>query len=68
MTVNFRSRMFEEESTLRRRIGKLKEFILSERYESLPEIDRKDLKEQLQHMEIYHAVLMRRVLRQCNSA
>ncbi|QDV49558.1 crAss001_48 related protein [Gimesia fumaroli] len=68
MADNWRGRLFEEHSDLHRKVERLKKFILSEKYDSLPEIDRQDLKEQLQHMEQYHSVLMRRVSRQCNSA
>ena len=59
---------FEEHSQLIKRIDKLKEFVLSEKYDTLPEIDRTDLKKQLGHMERYFDVLSNRVLRQCNNA
>ena len=65
---DFRARMFEEHSQLSQRIDKLKEFVLSEKYDTLPEIDRTDLKKQLGHMERYFDVLSNRVLRQCNNA
>lgn len=68
MDDNWRARLFQEESDLRQKSEKLKKFILSDNYDGLPEIDRKDLKEQLQHMENYHAVLLRRVSRQCGAA
>lgn len=68
MNDSWRARLFEEHSDLQRKVEKLKKFILGTEYESLPEIDRKDLKKQLQHMENYHAVLMRRVSRQCGAA
>ena len=65
---DFRARMFEEHSQLSKRIDKLKEFVLSEKYDTLPEIDRTDLKKQLGHMERYFDVLSNRVSRQCNNA
>lgn len=65
---DFRARMFEEHSQLSQRIDKLKEFVLSEKYDTLPEIDRTDLKKQLGHMERYFDVLSNRVSRQCNNA
>lgn len=65
---DFRSRLFTEFSELQQRIEKLKVFILGDKFESLPEIDRKDLKEQLGHMEAYCKVLNRRVSRQCGNA
>lgn len=65
---DFRSRLFEEYRQLSDRIGKLKVFIVSDAYDSLPEIDRKDLKEQLKHMESYYHILACRVSRQCNNA
>jgi hypothetical protein len=68
MNESWRARLFEEHSDLHRKIEKLKKFILGTEYDSLPEVDREDLKEQLQHMESYHAVLMRRVSRQCGAA
>lgn len=68
METNWRGRLFEEHSELNRKIKKLKSFILSEKYDSLPEVDRTDLKEQLSHMEKYHSVVLRRVSRQCNNA
>jgi len=65
---DFRANMFEEYSQLSRRIDKLKIFIVSDKYDGLPEIDRIDLKKQLGHMERYFEVLSRRVSRQCNNA
>lgn len=65
---DFRGRLFEEYNQLSQRIDKLKEFIVSDEYEALSEVDRFDLKEQLRHMEKYFYVLSRRVSRQCNNA
>lgn len=65
---DFRSRLFSEYSDLQVKIEKLKEFVIGEKYDALPEIDRKDLKEQLGHMVKYCEVLSRRVSRQCNNA
>lgn len=66
--ADFKSRMFDEFSELQMRLEKLKEFILTDKFDALPEIERKDLKAQLGHMQSYHDVLSHRVSRQCNSA
>lgn len=65
---DFRARLFTERNELIEKIEKLKTFILGDLFEKLPEIDRKDLKEQLTAMEAYSTVLERRVSRQCNDA
>lgn len=65
---DFRSRLFDEYGELQRKIDRLKEFIAGDTYDTLPAIDRTDLKEQLKHMEAYCSVLSRRVSRQCNNA
>lgn len=64
---DYRVRMLEEHDQLKQRIDKLKGFILSENYDTLPEIDRTDLKRQLGYMEQYFSVLSDRVSRQCNN-
>lgn len=63
---DFRARLMSEYSELQIRLEKLKEYILTPAYDSLPEIDRKDLKAQLGHMQRYHDVLSRRCSRLCN--
>ena len=60
------TRLFEEHRDLSVKIEKLKSFIISDKYDALPEIDRTDLKDQLKHMEGYFKVLSCRVSRQCN--
>lgn len=65
---DFRSRLFEERTSLADKIKKLESFILSQPFEDLDQVDRKDLKEQLQHMKAYDDVLLRRVSRLCNNA
>lgn len=60
--------MFTEYSELQRRVEKLKSFIGTQGFRDLPEIDRLDLSEQLQHMNGYLEVLSRRVSRQCGDA
>lgn len=65
---DFRGRLFEEYDQLTQRIEKLKTFIISEKYDALPEVERVDIKNQLVHMEQYHNVLSRRVSRQCNNS
>lgn len=63
---NFRERLFKEYAELEIKVSKLKEFIVSDFYESLSEVDKRELKEQLRHMERYLDVLSRRVSRLCN--
>lgn len=65
---DFRARLFQERTDLLQKIEKLTTFIISEKFLSLPEIDRMDLREQLGHMKKYASVLERRVSRQCNAA
>ena len=65
---DFRARLSQEHSELRTKIKKLQEFILGDNFESLAEVDRDDLREQLKHMEQYCTVLTRRVGRLCNNA
>ncbi len=63
-----RARLFEEHATLERRVDRLKDFIVTQKFDELPEIDRKDLKEQLGYMRAYLQVVSRRVSRQCGAA
>lgn len=65
---DFTARIFEEHGQLAQRVEKLKAFIVSDKYDALPEIDRVDLKAQLKHMEGYFKVLSRRASRQCGNA
>jgi hypothetical protein len=65
---DFRARLSMEFSELTIRVDKLKSFIVSDKYDQLPEIDRKDMKEQLKHMEGYLKVLNCRVSRQCGNS
>lgn len=62
---DFRTRLLKENDDLTYRLEKLKTFIVSQSFDSLPEIERTDLKEQLRHMEQYANVLSRRVSRLC---
>lgn len=65
---DFRERLFDEFGEVRQRLEKLKTFILTPAFDALPEVDRKDLREQLQHMQGYYDVLFRRSSRLCNNA
>ena len=65
--MSFQDRAMEEYSLLSIKIDKLQDFIVSDKYDPLPEIDRSDLKEQLKHMKGYFSVLSRRVSRQCGN-
>lgn len=62
---DFRVRLQRERDELLERMEKLKNFMKSEEYKELPQIDRDDLREQLGHMLPYLDVLNRRVARLC---
>lgn len=65
---SFQARMYEEEVQLHLKIEKLTAFIVSKSFDTLPEIERDALKEQLIHMKAYYSVLMGRVSRTCGNA
>lgn len=62
---DFRVRLQWERDELLERMDKLKNFMRSDKYKSLPKVDRDDLREQLGHMLPYLDVLNRRVARLC---
>lgn len=62
----YQVRMYDEYGQLHHKIEKLKNFINSDRFETLPDIERDDLEEQLSHMQSYFKVLSRRVSRLCD--
>lgn len=53
-------RIAEEHAQLNDRINKLEAFLLSDRFLSIPVIERADLEEQRNHMNAYFDVLKRR--------
>jgi hypothetical protein len=61
----FAERLQNEEYELSERIEKLEAFIVGDKFDSLSEIDRKDLREQLKHMKAYHQILLCRCSRLC---
>lgn len=61
-------RLYNEQSDLSIKVDKLKAFILSENFDKLPDIDRKELREQLSYMIGYLQILNHRVSRRCNNA
>lgn len=63
---DFRTRLFDEYGDLKRKIEKLKNFIISDTIDDLPKIEQSDLKEQLKYMQKYLSVLSKRVSRQCS--
>ena len=65
MNGDWVARLHQEFSELGMRLEKLDAFILSDKFDELPEIERKDLKEQRKHMKGYHDVLTRRISRRC---
>lgn len=65
---DFRKQVLGERNELHGRIEKLKAVILDGEFESLPEVDRDDMREQLGHMQSYFEVLDRRASRLCNVA
>ena len=64
---NFRARLHMEFSELQIKKDKLMDFIADDKFDTLTEIDRKDLLEQLKHMKGYESVLGRRVSRLCGN-
>ena len=51
-------------------IAHFKQYMVSKKcvFDKLSDVDRRDLKEQLEHMQGYFDVISRRVSRQCNNA
>jgi hypothetical protein len=66
MDTDTSRRLLTESAELRERIMKLEQFIPTDRFSDLPDIDRDDLLEQLKHMRAYGDVLRRRVSRHCD--
>jgi hypothetical protein len=54
------ARLYREYRDLLGRKSALQAFILTDRFEDLPEIDRRELREQRHHMDAYWRVLARR--------
>lgn len=67
-TNTFVGRLYVEHSDLRNRINKLQAFVLGDKFESLPQVDRAALKDQLGHMSDYFKVLGERVSRTASNA
>lgn len=65
---DFRGRLTLEFNELTIRYEKLVDFLMSEQFSKLSDIDRNDLTEQARHMKSYLDVLNRRVSRLCGSA
>lgn len=61
-----KARLHTERAELQDRLEKLDAFILSDRFDALPNVDRSDLKDQATFMRGYLGVLNRRVSRLCN--
>lgn len=66
--TDYRQRAFMEYDDLGSRTERLRNFITTADFDSLPEIERVDLKLQYEFMKGYHSVLSRRVSRMCDSA
>ena len=58
---DFRSRLRAEHGELSERSKKLRSFVVSEAFGSLPQVDREDLWDQLSYMESYLRVVKRRL-------
>lgn len=63
----FKARLSMEFSELSIRVEKLRDFILSDKFEALSPMDKDDLREQYGYMVKYINVLSRRVSRQCGN-
>ena len=60
--------LFDESSELAVKIWKLERFIIGDTYDTLPDVDRLDLKKQLIFMQGYYKVLGDRISRECNAS
>lgn len=56
-------RLRDESTELLRLIGKLADFIASDHFTTLPEVDRQDLTDQYEAMQAYAQILNRRIRR-----
>lgn len=63
---DFKSRLLLERDELQIKTEKLKDFILSENFNDLPDIEKEALREQFHHMQKYFEVVQSRALRLCN--
>jgi hypothetical protein len=63
MSENWVARLQAEYLDVLQRMSGLQAFILTDKFETLPEADRKDLREQRKHMNAYWHVLARRAVR-----
>lgn len=63
MDSETRTRLFSERDDLRERINRLTSFVGTEQFDALSADDQRDLREQLDHMRPYLAVLVRRAER-----
>lgn len=63
---DFRTRLIDEYDQLNHRLNTLTSFILTTKFDELPEIDRLDLKAQYHVMDEYRKILSRRVSRLCD--
>lgn len=63
MDLDAQERLYTEYLELLDRKSRLTAFILNPTFEDLPTIDRRDLREQLSHMQSYWHILARRVAR-----
>jgi len=63
---DWKERLYQEQEELEARLNKLRNFILeSPEFMALPNIKRRDLREQRHAMEAYNKILMRRINRSC---
>jgi hypothetical protein len=63
---DFKSRLLLERDELQIKTEKLKDFICSENFNSLPDIEKQALREQFHHMGRYFEIVHARALRFCN--
>lgn len=59
--MTFLQRMIDEETELTVKCNKLSDFIDSDAFKNIPEIEQVDLREQFEHMLDYRNVLLRRI-------
>ena len=65
---NCRDLLFNEYGDMKVKIQKYEAVVLSKSFETISDVDKRDIREQIRHMKDYFKILKRRVSRQCNSA
>lgn len=67
-TNTFTGRLYIEHDELKIKMDKLAKFMISDAFDKLPDIEKRALRDQLEHMGDYSNVLSRRISRTCGNA